>query len=71
MQIIDLHSHWGTRRGYPLQTETELAQQRATWNSEPTYHSESEMATHFRANTVRAILDLGLQLCRLRFSCVD
>lgn len=21
MTIIDLHSHWGTRRGYPLQTE--------------------------------------------------
>src|SRR5260370_4185126 len=59
MQIIDLHSHWGTGRGYPLETETELAQQRATWNSEPTYHTESEMAGHFRANNVRAILDLG------------
>jgi predicted TIM-barrel fold metal-dependent hydrolase len=59
MQIIDLHSHWGTRRGYPLQTETELAQQRATWNSQPTYHTESEMAEHFRANNVGAILDLG------------
>src|SRR5258708_25683700 len=59
MKIIDLHSHWGTRRGYPLQTDTELAQQRATWNSAPTYHTESEMAEHFRANNVRAILDLG------------
>jgi predicted TIM-barrel fold metal-dependent hydrolase len=59
MQIIDMHSHWGTRRGYPLQTATELAQQRATWNSEPSYHTESGMADHFRANNVRAILDLG------------
>src|SRR5260370_42073909 len=59
MQIIDLHSHWGTRRGYPLQTDTELARQRAAWNSEPTYHTESEMPGHFRANNGRAILDLG------------
>ena len=46
MRIIDVHSHWGTRRGYPLQTEAELAQQRATWNSEPRYHTEAEMAAY-------------------------
>jgi uncharacterized protein len=59
MHIVDLHSHWGTRRGYPLQNEQELAQQRATWSSEPTYQTESGMADHFRTNKVRAILDLG------------
>ena len=59
MKIIDVHSHWGTRRGYPLQTEAELAQQRATWNSEPRYMSEAEMAAHFRDSGVRAILDFG------------
>jgi uncharacterized protein len=59
MQIIDVHSHWGTRRGYPLQTEAELAQQRATWNSEPHYMSEAAMAQYFRDNGVRAILDFG------------
>ena len=59
MKIIDVHSHWGTRRGYPLQTEEELAQQRATWNSEPRYHTEAEMAAYFRDSGVRAILDLG------------
>jgi hypothetical protein len=59
MTIIDVHSHWGTRRGYPLQTEAELAQQRATWNSEPRYHSEAEMADFFRLNGVKAILDFG------------
>ena len=51
MKIIDLHSHWGTRRGYPLQTEKELAQQRATWNSETRYHTEAEMAAYFRASS--------------------
>ena len=59
MKIIDVHSHWGTRRGYPLQTEKELAQQRATWNSETRYHTEAEMAAYFRTSGVRAILDLG------------
>jgi predicted TIM-barrel fold metal-dependent hydrolase len=59
MKLIDVHSHWGTRRGYPLQTESELAQQKSTWNSETRYHTEAEMAEHFRQNGVRSILDLG------------
>jgi predicted TIM-barrel fold metal-dependent hydrolase len=59
MSIIDVHSHWGTRRGYPLQTEAELAQQRATWNSEPRYATEAEMAQYFRDSGVKVILDLG------------
>jgi uncharacterized protein len=59
MNIIDVHSHWGTKRGYALQTEEELAQQRATWNSEPRYMTEAEMAAYFRANKVQSILDFG------------
>jgi uncharacterized protein len=59
MKIIDMHSHWGTRRGYVLQTEAELRQQRATWHSDPSYQTEDEMAQYFRTNNVRAILDLG------------
>lgn len=59
MKIIDVHSHWGTRRGYPLQSEQELALQRATWNSEPSYMTEAEMAAHFRKNQARVILDFG------------
>ena len=59
MKIIDIHSHWGTRRGYPLQTEEELAQQRKTWNSDPRYHTEEEMVQHFRESDVRTILDFG------------
>jgi predicted TIM-barrel fold metal-dependent hydrolase len=59
MKIIDLHSHWGTRRGYTLRTEEELAQQKKTWNSEPKYHTEQEMADYFRSSNVRTILDFG------------
>ena len=62
--IIDIHSHWGTRRGYVLQTEAERAQQRATWRSEPAYHTEIEMAQYFRDSGVKAILDLGFSKFR-------
>ncbi len=59
MKLVDLHSHWGTRKGYVLRTEAELARQKHTWNSEPKYHTEEEMVAYFRAQNVRAILDFG------------
>ena len=59
MKLLDLHSHWGTKRGYVLRTEAELARQKHTWNSEPKYHTEQEMADYFRSQNVRAILDFG------------
>ncbi len=61
MRIIDLHSHWGTKRGYPFQTPEELAQQRRVFRSDPAYVTEAEMAEHFRARNVRALLDLGVR----------
>jgi predicted TIM-barrel fold metal-dependent hydrolase len=59
MKLIDLHSHWGTKKAYVLRTEAALAQQRQTWNSDPKYHTEAEMADYFRASGVKAILDFG------------
>jgi predicted TIM-barrel fold metal-dependent hydrolase len=59
MPIYDMHSHWGTRRGYTLRTDAELAQQRKTWNSDPTYATEEEMAAYFRKSDIRVILDFG------------
>lgn len=59
MKLIDMHSHWGTRRGYTLRSAEELALQKATWNSEPKYHSEEEMAAYFRASGVQVVLDFG------------
>lgn len=41
MKLIDVHSHWGTKRGYPLQSEEERAQLRQTWNAELRYHTEA------------------------------
>jgi uncharacterized protein len=62
MAIIDMHSHWGTRRGYPFQTAEELAQQERVFKSKPRYVSEPEMAQHFRAHGVRVMLDLGVRM---------
>jgi predicted TIM-barrel fold metal-dependent hydrolase len=59
VKFFDLHSHWGTERGYPLRGSAALAQQKATWNSAPSYVSEEEMAQYFRASGARVILDLG------------
>ena len=59
MKMIDMHSHWGTKRGYTLRTEAELAQQKKTWNSEPQYATEDEMADYFRRSDVRTVLDFG------------
>jgi len=59
MRLFDLHSHWGTQRGYVLRTPEALAQQQKTWNSTPRYDTEEEMAAYLRANQVRSILDFG------------
>jgi hypothetical protein len=59
MRLFDLHSHWGTERGYVLRTPEALAQQQKTWNSSPRYDTEDEMAAYFRASGVRTILDFG------------
>jgi predicted TIM-barrel fold metal-dependent hydrolase len=59
MKLIDIHSHWGTKRGYTLRTDEELAQQKKTWNSEPKYATEDQMADYFRQSNVRTVLDFG------------
>ena len=58
-KLIDLHSHWGTRRGYVMRTDEELALQRSTWNSDPKYVTEEEMAAYFRLHAAKVILDFG------------
>jgi len=60
VRLIDMHSHWKTRRGYVLQTEEELAQQRHTWRSTPEYATEEEMAEDFRRT-----VDVNLTGCFL------
>lgn len=57
--IFDLHSHWSTKRGYPLRSDAELKLQTQTWRSEAQYASEEEMADDLRRANVRAILDFG------------
>jgi predicted TIM-barrel fold metal-dependent hydrolase len=59
MRIVDVHSHWGTKRGYVLRSAAALALQEQTWRSKPKYDTEQQMADTMRANGVRAILDFG------------
>lgn len=66
MQIIDLHSHWGTKRGYPFQSAEELAQQRKVFRSDPSYVTEQEMVDHFRQMNVKTLLDLGVRSIDLK-----
>jgi predicted TIM-barrel fold metal-dependent hydrolase len=59
MKLFDVHSHWGTERGYPLRTDESRALQKKKWNSTTQYHTEDEMAAYLRKNDVRTILDFG------------
>ena len=58
-RLIDVHSHWSTRRGYALQSKADLALQAHTWRSRPAFRTETEMADDLRASGVQAILDFG------------
>jgi predicted TIM-barrel fold metal-dependent hydrolase len=58
-RLIDVHSHWSTRRGYALRSQEELQLQNHTWRSKVSYRSEAEMADDLRAAGVKAILDFG------------
>ena len=59
-KLIDMHSHWGTERGWrgsPTQQHKESMKSYFKWDY--TFVSESEQAEYFRANNVRVMLDLG------------
>ena len=57
--IFDIHSHWGTERGYPLRNAESLALQRHTFASDARFETEAEMAAYFRSSGVKTILDFG------------
>lgn len=59
MRAFDVHSHWGTQRGYRLRTDAERGQLPKVWKSEVKYETEDEMAENFRSHGVRTILDFG------------
>jgi len=65
MALIDLHSHWGTERGWRGYPGGDAARQFAdmrryftSWKEGATA-SEANMADHFRRYNMRTILDLG------------
>ena len=62
VRLIDMHSHWGTERGWrgnPFAGEKAVAAFRKYWNWDGGFMSEAQMANYFRKNGVSAILSLG------------
>ena len=59
MRLFDLHSHWGTQRGYVLRSPEAARPAAEDLELDTAYDTEDEMAAYFRANGVRTILDFG------------
>ncbi len=62
MRLIDMHSHWGTERGWrgnPAASGKAVAAFRKYWNWEGGFMTEQEMTDYFRKNNVGAILSLA------------
>lgn len=59
MNIFDVHSHWGTRRGYIFRTDEQLAQQEKIWQTKVSFFTDDEMVAYFRRNNAKVILDLS------------
>ena len=58
MAIYDIHSHWGTERGYALRGKPR-EKQKLVFGSEPRVVTEAGMAEDFRQDDMKVILDLG------------
>ena len=62
VRLIDMHSHWGTERGWrgnPAGGKKAFAALQKYFNWTDGFVSESQMADDFRKNNVRAVLDLA------------
>jgi predicted TIM-barrel fold metal-dependent hydrolase len=59
MTILDMHSHWGTERHYPLRGKAQQAKQFDIWRTECRFWEKPAMAQYFRDSGIRVMLDLG------------
>lgn len=62
LKAIDMHSHFGTKKGYLLQTPKEVALEEKFFGYEARFKTEEEMAQDFRSAGVKVILDLGFTM---------
>jgi uncharacterized protein len=61
-RLIDMHSHWGTERGWkgnPAGAGKALSAFKKYWNWNGQFMTEPEMAGYFRRNHVSAVLSLA------------
>lgn len=64
MPLIDMHSHWGTERGWtgsPLKRPEDMEALKEYFRWNPDWVSEGEMAEYFRESGVRVVLDLAYE----------
>ncbi|MBI2320034.1 MAG: amidohydrolase, partial [Betaproteobacteria bacterium] len=62
LKVIDLHSHYSTRRGYLFQSAEEIALQEKTWGHRTGYRTDEEMVQDFRDAGAAVFLDFGFTL---------
>lgn len=62
MRIVDMHSHWGTERGWrgnPAGSAKAFAALQKYFNWKEGFVTEAQMADYFRASDARVVLDLA------------
>lgn len=61
-KLIDMHSHWGTERGWlgnPMKTPEQQKAMGKYFRWDHTFVTEGEQTAYFRANNVQVMLDLA------------
>lgn len=64
IKLIDMHSHWGTKRGWtggPLEDENNVEAFASYFRWQPHFVTEQEMVDYFRESNVRVMLDLAFE----------
>ncbi|MFC2039717.1 amidohydrolase family protein [Chloroflexota bacterium] len=62
IKAIDIHSHFGTKRGYLWRTPEEILHAENTYNYKVKYHTEKEQAQYLRDAKVKVILDYSFTM---------
>ncbi|MFH1351227.1 MAG: amidohydrolase family protein [Pseudomonadota bacterium] len=63
MKVIDMHSHWGTEKGYLYKGVAAIDAAKNTYKmKDVVYRTADEMAQDLRAANVKAILDYGFTM---------
>ena len=62
MKAIDVHSHWGTEKGYLYKGAEAIVAAEKNYRMKVVYRTSKEMAEDLRAADVKTILDYGFTM---------